>query len=730
MKYTGSFVSLDENKYNVEISNSSGSGTSTITFSGNPCIIEWTGEQENIFKPIKYSSATFEYVSDQYYLDLYATTPLQNVIKISDVNNAIIWQGYVTPNVYDNSYDYAKDVKTIECIDGLAVLEYLDYTTIGGGAKKVVNVYDILKHCFNKTGLTYNYLYISDNVKLDKSQWSNNGITEIPAPDKAYLSICYISECNFFDEDNVPMKCKEVLEEICKYFNLTMCADGQNIYMIDYNAIRNNINTYYRYTLSNGSITTVSLEKPHTIGNSTDLIESSNISIGNTYNKVGVEADVYPFDKMIPDLFDDVEQVGDLYYNWLDAKDGYIFYMFLKNPNYKSYYYNKDTYTSVTPSTINYDTIQNYFGATLVKHSFEQHGDPGIVNSVNWSDYLLIHLHQAGNANYGNLPIFETNVSDLDERILANYNTYLIIDGTATYYDIEGYTAKVEHSRDSDDYADSKVVIPCSLCYGGNKWYSDKATSTDIWGNTIQIGGWVDYETTFELPFYSNTHRDHYIGKDFDVRNNIMWYDGLESSKGRKILLDGGMQLANLKFTMYAPKTPSSSYRLDYIFIKDFSIKVETSKNYLNNTDFVYADELKNINTGNTNIVYENEINDSYIEEMGSIKNKIHTFAKEQVANSIVAFSITDKNSLFYATTVKVESLNGETMKEEEYTVSRLVEQYSTPSIILDVNLWDNLPMYSLISNSIIDSEKKFIINSKSIDLRKNIVTYNLIEKK
>jgi hypothetical protein len=64
MKYTGSFISLDEDKYNVEISNSSGSETSTITFSGNPCIIEWTGEQENIFKPIKYSSATFEYVSD------------------------------------------------------------------------------------------------------------------------------------------------------------------------------------------------------------------------------------------------------------------------------------------------------------------------------------------------------------------------------------------------------------------------------------------------------------------------------------------------------------------------------------------------------------------------------------------------------------------------------------------------------------------------------------------
>ena len=69
-------------------------------------------------------------------------------------------------------------------------------------------------------------------------------------------------------------------------------------------------------------------------------------------------------------------------------------------------------------------------------------------------------------------------------------------------------------------------------------------------------------------------------------------------------------------------------------------------------------------------------------------------------------------------------------MKEEEYTVNRLVEQYSTPSVILDVNLWDDLPMYTLVGNSIIDSEKKFIINSKTIDLRQDIVTYKLIEKK
>lgn len=711
MKYTGSFVSLNEDKYKVEI-DSGGSDTATITFSSNPCIIEWNSDE--LFKPIKYSSATFEYISDQLYTDLFAATPLQNVVKIYDNSNNIIWQGYITPNVYDNSFDFAIDTKTIECIDGLAVLEYIDYTTIGGGAKKVVNVYDIIKHCLNKTGLTYNYLYISDNVKVDNTQWST--VTFV-IPDKSYLNICYISECNFFDEDNVPMKCKEVLEEICKYFNLTMYAEGQNVYMIDYCAIKNGINSYYCYDLSDDTQTSVTLTNNHTIGDSTELIDSSNISIGNTYNKVSVEADIYPFEDMIPDIFDDVEQIGDLYYNYLSDKEGYMFYMFLENPNYKSYYYNKNTYTSVTPSAINYDTIQNYFGATLVKHSFETYGDPGIVSSVNWSDYLLIHLHQSGSATYSNKPIFETNVTDLDERILANYNNYLIINGTATYYDIEDYTAKVEHSRKDDNYADSEVVIPCSLCYSGYSWYNGTS--------------WQTTECTFDLQFYSASDRDHYIGKDFDVRGNINWYDGLESTNGHKIQLNTGMSnLANIKFTMYAPKSPNSSYRLDYIFIKDFSIKVETGKNILDvdSGQFIYADELTNENTEDSNVVYENIIDEDYTEEMNTIKNKIHTFAKEQVANSTVAFSITD--SLFYAKTVQIESLDNEIMKEEEYTINRLVEQYKTPSIILDVNLWDDIPMYSLISNSIIDSNRQFIINSKSVDLREDIITYNLIEKK
>lgn len=740
MKYTGQFSNINNKNYRLEIiTNGNSTSTSTLTLGETPCVIEWTGEEDNIFKPIKYSSATIQYVSNGLEFDLFSSKPIDNVVRLYDSSSNIIWQGYVTPNVYDNEFDFCYTTNEIECVDGLAVLEYINYSTIGGGAKKVVNVYDIIKHCLSKTNLTYNNLYISNNVIIDNTQWSYNGITFL-VPDKSYLNICYISETNFWDEDDEPMKCSEVLEEICKYYNLTMYAEGQDIYMIDYCAIKNGINTYYKYNLNNNTCSLVSLSNTFNIGNSTNLIEETNISIGNTFNKVSVESDFYPIEKMIPDLFDEdvITQNGDLYYNWIDDKEGYMFYMFLNNPNYRSYYYNKDTYSRTYPSTITYDTIHNTIGATLVKHSFETYGDPGLVSTVNWTDYLLVHLHQEGNANPTRLKIFESNITDLDENILANHNNYLVINGTAVYYDIQEYTAKVEHSRDGDKYADSDVVIPCKLCYGGNKWYSLSASTTDIWGNTVYTPGWVDYETTFDLQFYSNSNRENYIGKDFQVRNNIMWYDGLDSTNGHKISLNGiGMtNIANLTFTMYAPKSPNSDYRLDYIFIKDFSIKVESSKNtfiYMNGTitDYTYADELTNPNTsGETNLIYENEIDEDYIEEFEEITNKITTYAKNKISKSTVAFTITDKSSLFYATTVNVQSLGGKIMKEEEYTINRLTEQYSTPSLILDVGLNTNIPMYSLLNNTIIDSSKQFIINSKLIDLDKNITSYKLIEKK
>ena len=62
-----------------------------------------------------------------------------------------------------------------------------------------------------------------------------------------------ISEQNFFDEDDKPMKLKEVLEEICKFLNWT-CVDWRgDLYFVDVD----HAGDYYKYALDFSAYATV-----------------------------------------------------------------------------------------------------------------------------------------------------------------------------------------------------------------------------------------------------------------------------------------------------------------------------------------------------------------------------------------------------------------------------------------------------------------------------------------
>ena len=143
--------------------------------------------------------------------------------------------GYITPNVYNQTYSGVIENLELECIDALSTLKNIDYKTIGK-SKNIVSFIDVICHILKQCNV-YNNLYISD--ALNKTEDGTN--------------ICYslhISENNFFDEDDEPMKCSEVLEEILKYLNMTMFADGLNVYIIDYDAISKDYNNYIAYNFS------------------------------------------------------------------------------------------------------------------------------------------------------------------------------------------------------------------------------------------------------------------------------------------------------------------------------------------------------------------------------------------------------------------------------------------------------------------------------------------------
>ena len=346
MRYTGQFKNIENNTYYVYITTNNDNSTNTeIKLGSNPLTTSYEGSDDYIYKPVKYSSTTVKILSEDYLYDLYSSKAQQNKVEVVNYMGNMVWIGYTTPNLYSQKYENPIEELEIECIDALSTLQYYDYTPIKSN-KGIVTFVELINHLLSKCN-AYSRFYISN------ATYNPNYSTEY------FWEKLKISEMNFFDEDDEPMKCDEVLEELCQFMNLTCYAYGGEVFFIDYDAIKNDINTYYRYDIGTTTVPTiVTLEQTHTI-TSNDYVENGGqLSLDNVFNKAIVKSSLYSFDDAIPNIFDenDIENYGEnqIYTENLSIEDATIgkgkhkvFMRYYTNPKYKSYYYT----TSLTEVT-------------------------------------------------------------------------------------------------------------------------------------------------------------------------------------------------------------------------------------------------------------------------------------------------------------------------------------------------------------------------------------------
>ena len=199
MIYIGEFSNIIGRTFRLEvITNNDATASSVLTMSGDsPAVIKYEGDSDNIYKPIKYSSLTFKILVKDYLFDFFASTATQNHVQLFDTTGEIyslMWEGYLTPNLYSNGYESEEEEMTVECVDDLAVLKYIDYQPISN-VKNVVNIKDIIAKYMN-----HNY------VKFANNPWILN-----------FSNIIFNSQINeqkFFDEDDKPEKESDVWEQI------------------------------------------------------------------------------------------------------------------------------------------------------------------------------------------------------------------------------------------------------------------------------------------------------------------------------------------------------------------------------------------------------------------------------------------------------------------------------------------------------------------------------------
>lgn len=297
MIYTGYFKDINDVDYIVRITTDTGNQSQEITLGGKPFITEMDGSSDNIYIPAKYQTATVSVISPNYLFDVYTGKAQGTKVELIDINGNIIWTGYATPNLYNQGFVEDREEIEIECIDGLSTLQYIKYKA---PEKHILSLAEILYKCLKQCNC-YRLAYISNNTILQ-----NNGL----------LYDLYISEENFFDEkkddetdDDVAWTYQEVLEEICRFLGVTVIADKDIVWLVDYDSIKSQNPQYYRMYISQAftpiksSLETYNEIK--TITGSDYADTGATISLTDVYNKVTVKDDLYTFNQLSPDIFSD-----------------------------------------------------------------------------------------------------------------------------------------------------------------------------------------------------------------------------------------------------------------------------------------------------------------------------------------------------------------------------------------------------------------------------------------
>lgn len=794
MKYIGTFKDIDNNGYTVYIiTNKSEQVTREITLSGTPFVTEMDTSDENIYKPVKYQSATVSVVTENetdYMFDVYSGNANNTDIRVYDDNDNLVWGGFATPVLYNNGYTSVHEILNIEAIDGLSILQYYKYSTSSKTIKSFAQIItDILAKCE-----VYDEFYINASQKLTSSSST------------CILNDLYISEQNFFDEkdsdetdDDVAWTCQEVLEEICTYLGLVCVGNGNKVYFLDLDAIKNNQNAYWKYNVGQTGYSYVSLSETIALNGELYRGTGSTLSLDNVYNKVSIKDDFYKFDDIIPDIYDTAQNITkssdptlqsstnindgmygevvqgvqgnsttdtnnnmiimiDRVYDPEEEEYTYynaVFVKYFKNPYYRFY-----SYGNPSNDYLNYTDTKTMHGACIAKfyvkkmeetyeqswlqyligidnyseHTLDDWMAKNQISSVNFKDYIMMlnpETNHITNENITSYPYFETLGSDFN-ALFGGDNAYLVIKGKYIYHYFNNDPYPIPD--DEPDISEGRYAMDA-----GNTYLLAKLQ----WGNQYWNGTeWSSTNSTFQIPYMrddtSNGDRraDGTMFKSLEFVNTVTWRIGI-TEKGYMIKMPTGKIMSGMpKLTVYKPFDPNyhstKSGDNEGQWYKHSVVFLEDFSIKAVIGDPTYSD----VNDSDT--VYTNIIDNHHVQEMEEIKLKICTNDNKNpnyssvayISNNEYQFLDTIYNSAL--TSNEVINYNGNSNNGQLRPEEWLIYRLTNQYSQPKIRLTLELNQRMNPYTLVTDKwllGKKFIIDSQSTDYINGITTIVLVEK-
>lgn len=233
LKYTIPFVDVNDNAFEVRISQDGYTGEPMILDGAPSPFVSRLDDSDDLMAPIRTSTAQISFVDD---IDIANITPVSALefeveLYMLDDEEILKWRGFLRPDIYTQPNIAGPNIVTVNAVSSIEALKGFDMDILDGSG--VMPVYEILQRATKQ-------VRSSRMIHFPKI-WSNRVSLDTTFYGYAYpfalriSTMIYISENqNARDDENLYSSAPYTtfLEDFCKLFGLTLIDDGLDWYFV------------------------------------------------------------------------------------------------------------------------------------------------------------------------------------------------------------------------------------------------------------------------------------------------------------------------------------------------------------------------------------------------------------------------------------------------------------------------------------------------------------------
>ena len=638
-----------------------------IIAGGTPFIINT--DKSDLLTPIRSSTATLAVVGSDYLQDLYTNDP-QGIRVRCEVDGVVKWLGYLLPDTFAQDFSSSEFEYEMEAVSAFSTLKYKEFDL----TDDFVTFWDILNQAKALTG--YQDIYVTNSVKAEFTDYFN----------------LKIATANFYDELGEAMTYYEVLEQIATFAGCCWTPYEDDLYFLDYQAIRSGYNSYKK------NATNVTLQ---------DLKEVENYKGTGTKlsriagkNKAIVNCSLYEIRNLIPEF----DEKGTTLVNTISPEDTVkegkedVTYKAIirkfKQPRYTFYHYISGNPANRVESSMPVTGVNT--GSSFVRSTeFRKDEPPARLSMVNELQVKTCNSYAAASA--GNLLTQNNPILTLrsEKAVLTHKDLWFAINLQAKWYlnEWNKRPGSLKFSTDGQWGIKARVKLG-NLYYNGTEWSTAEATFSIM----------IPHKKGENVL---NTYRS--------VENQNSYDLGIGDLEGYLFKAPNLPVIGHMELTLYAMPTihnnPFSEELSQYFYLKDISLTYA-----IPDESSIYGDWVDK-DTKN-DILYENVIEEGYVEEADEIDLKICTNTDGKLAFS----SILEGNNFLKELRTDVFGKG----VAEEILLQRVVSLYSKPRFNINPILANTAKPYTKFTEPHLN--KQFLVAGGEEDVKMETMQYNLIE--